>query len=243
MPVFFITPECVHHERLVVTGQLVRHLQASLRVQVGQALWFGDQHQSRYHVRLDEVTTKRVAGEIIDVRTRPETHGVQVTLACAMIKAHRMSWMLQKMTELGVADFVPLLTERTVVQAKAVQYSRVKERWQRIVFEAAQQSERWDVPCLHPPARLNAFLDECEHGDLNLFLWEDEVILRMSHAMRLGTSPKTISILVGPEGGFTTSEVDAAKARGYRPVTLGAQTLRSETAALAALSVVQSEFA
>ena len=242
MPVFFITSDCIQNNRLMVTGPLVQHLRGSLRVKPGELLWFGDQNRRRYQVRLDEVALKSLAGDIVDVSTEQQNHGVHVTVAHALIKAHRMSWMLQKTTELGVADVVPLITERTGVHAKASQYKQMVERWQRIALEAAQQTERWDIPTIHPPTALNRFLDGSVDDGLKLLLWENEAEQHLPTVLRGGPRPSHISFLVGPEGGFTAQEADAAKRCGYQAVTLGPRLLRSETAALAALSVIQSEF-
>ena len=242
MPVFFITSECIQDSRLIVTGPLVQHLRGSLRVKTGEVFWFGDENRRRYQVRLDEVALKRIAGDILDVRTEPKRSAVHVTVAHAVIKAHRMSWMLQKATELGVADVVPLVTERTVVHAKTSQHKQMVERWQRIALEAAQQTERWDIPTIYPPTALHSFLDKSVDDDLKLLLWENETEQRLPTVLRGGPRPSHISFLVGPEGGFTDQEAEAAKRCGYQAVTLGPRLLRSETAALAALSVIQSEF-
>jgi 16S rRNA (uracil1498-N3)-methyltransferase len=211
-------------------------------VKAGEVFWFGDQNRRRYQVRLDDVALKRITGDIVDVCTAPESRAVHVTVVHAVIKAHRMSWMLQKTTELGVTQLVPLITDRTVVHAKASHYTQMVERWQRIALEAAQQAERWDVPTIHRPMELHAFLGESVQYDVKLLLWEKETDQRLSTVLRGGPRPTRISVLVGPEGGFTDQEVDAVKRCGYQAVTLGPRTLRSETSALAALSVIQSEF-
>ncbi len=242
MSVFFISSDCVHERRLIVTGPLVQHLRGSLRVKAGELLWFGDQNRCRYQVRLDEVALTRITGKVVDVCTEPTNSSVHVTVAHAVVKAHRMSWMLQKTTELGMTQLVPLITDRTVVHAKVSQHKQMVERWHRIALEAAQQAERWDVPTIHRPTKLSTFLDESVHYDVKLLLWEKETELRLPTVLRGGPRPTQISILVGPEGGFTDQEVDAAKRCGYQTVTLGPRTLRSETSALAALSVIQSEF-
>ena len=150
--------------------------------------------------------------------------------------------MFQKTTELGVTHLVPLVTDRTVVQAKVSQYEQMVERWHRIALEAAQQTERWDIPIIHRPTKLNAFLDGSVHSDMKLLLWEKETEQRLSSVLRGKSRPTQGSLLVGPEGGFTEMEVVAAKDCGYQAVTLGPRMLRSETAAVAALSVIQSEF-
>ena len=168
----------------MVAGPLVQHLRGSLRVKMGEMLWFGDQHRRRYQVRLDSIELNRITGDIVDVCVEPKNSAVPVTVAHAMIKAHRMSWMFQKTTELGVTDVVPLITDRTVVHAKASQHKQMIARWQRIALEAAQQTERWDIPTVYPPRALNSFLDGSVDNDLKLLLWEKKSLLAMIRPWR-----------------------------------------------------------
>jgi len=242
MPVFFISKDSLDDNRLVVVGPLVQHLRGSLRAKVGELFLFADSNYRRYRVCLDEVSQKRIVGHVVDTLTKPNNNFVRTTLAHALIKPHRMAWMFQKAVELGVNSFIPLITKQTSLQVRVTQYPHLLERWRRIVFEAAQQSERWEIPTILPPTTLDKFLKENSDFDLKLLLWENEKEQRFSKVFRSKTSPANICVLVGPEGGFTDAEIEAAKSHGYYPVTMGSCTLRSETAALASLSVIQAEF-
>lgn len=152
-----------------------------------------------------------------------------VTLCQALLKGERMEWVLQKGTELGISVFQPLLTERVVAQKE-----EVPARWRRIVIEAAEQCGRSSLPALHAPVRLREALQTeknkalCWEGERGRTLWS-----YMSEE-----APGSVSLFIGPEGGFGDREVTEARAAGAISVSLGQQILRAETAALAASALV-----
>ncbi|MDI3339515.1 MAG: 16S rRNA (uracil(1498)-N(3))-methyltransferase [Sphaerobacter sp.] len=162
---------------------------------------------------------------------RPEPQPA-VHLAHGLLKADRFDWVVQKATELGVARITPLATSRSVVSLPPDRAQQRRERWQRIAIEAAEQSGRVTVPVVAAPARLDELLPLMAHTPA-LLCWERE-----SAPLRLAPLPPAgpLLVLVGPEGGFTRDEVDAAVAAGAHTVSLGPLILRSETAAVAALA-------
>lgn len=155
---------------------------------------------------------------------------VQVRIACAVPKGERWEWLLQKATELGASEIIPLKTARSVVLP---QTSKL-ERWQAIVREAAEQSERLVLPRVHPPLDFEAFLQQhpaglgfiCTARGDRPSLWKCLAGMR---------TDETVTLLSGPEGGFTPEEVAQAQTYSFRPVSLGSRILRAETAPLLAL--------
>src|SRR4029077_4637162 len=143
----------------------------------------------------------------------------------------------QKATELGVTTLAPLLTERSVVRLDAAQAARKRDHWRAIARAACEQSARTRPPRLLPPATLAAFLRE-GGGALKL-------LLSPTAALRLAEIPPPIGevqVLIGPEGGLTGEEQERAQAAGFLGVRLGPRVLRTETAALTALALLQREF-
>jgi 16S rRNA (uracil1498-N3)-methyltransferase len=139
-------------------------------------------------------------------------------------------------TELGVGEFVPLLTRRAVSQARGK-----VERWRRIAAAAAKQSRRADVPGVLEPRPLPDALERLPADTLLLVLWEGEQARLIGSALRAGPVSGPVALLVGPEGGLAAEEVRLAEARGGVPVTLGPLVLRTETAGIAALAMVLYE--
>jgi 16S rRNA (uracil1498-N3)-methyltransferase len=160
----------------------------------------------------------------------------RITLGQALLKADRFEWVLQKGTELGVAAFQPLVTRRTVASGGSEADSPRMERWRRIVAEAAEQSGRCVVPCVAAPSPLAAVLARPE---ATVLLWEGERSRPFGAALERAAAAGggAVRLLVGPEGGFDPEEAAAAEAAGAFSATLGPRILRSETAALAAVTL------
>jgi 16S rRNA (uracil1498-N3)-methyltransferase len=240
MPVFFIAAGQINNGTVTVTGDLLDHLRASLRVRTGERIWTGDERRQRYLVKVTHVDRRALQGRVIEQRSGPAPTAPRLLIGQSIVKGERMDWAIQKSTELGAATIVPLVSEQTIVRPKQRRAGSQQERWQRIAREAAQQSERWDIPMIEAPRDAVDFFSTPDLAGLKLILSER----RGGQCLRsvpLPSSPaQTIALAVGPEGGWRDEELDAAGANGFVAVTLGTRILRAETAALAALSVIQS---
>jgi len=169
---------------------------------------------------------------------RFNTQGVSLGLMQAMLRQPaRFEWLLQKATELGVSEFWPLLTERTQ-QNQAASEKRFA-RWQKITEEAARQSSRSHVPKLHACLSLDEALKQQPEDCRLLLLNESETQVPLREAFAHGGFQGRLRVLVGPEGGWAPGEVALAKQQGALSVGLGPCVLKSETAGLAVLSILQ----
>lgn len=240
MPVYFIREADVHDGRVSVTGSLHRHLCASLRMQPGEELWLALPSQRRFRVRVARLDRQSLTADILDERAIPPQTHPQVDLALAVLKGEKMDWVVQKSTELGVRSITPLLSERTIARAQPTRYPKQVERWQRIVLEAAQQAERWDIPRVESPQRFETYHRRPADHQARLILCERSRARSLSSVVLPSEPASALVLLVGPEGGWSPNEVEAAVAQGHLPVSLGDRILRAETAVLAALSIVQS---
>jgi len=181
---------------------------------------------------------------------------VEVTIGLPLLKGERFDWALQKLTELGVGTIVPLTTARTVVKiddkdAKGLADLQKKlGRWQAITREAAEQCERVMIPQIVLPMRIEDFLTTFVSGGMEVVAFicaerlpepslKDILLdLRKKILVQKGTAGKTISVVVGPEGGLTSDEIRFAQEQGWKPVSLGRRILRSETAAIYAVAQI-----
>lgn len=170
----------------------------------------------------------------------------QLTLAQAVPKARNLEVILQKATELGVQRIVPLLSARTVVQIEADDSAAKLERWRQISIEAAKQCGANWLPPIESPLKPAEFFRSASRAHLNLIasLQPDSLALpgilngyREEH----GAPPRQATIVIGPEGDFTPAELADARSAGFRPLSLGPLVLRSETAAIYALSILAYE--
>jgi 16S rRNA (uracil1498-N3)-methyltransferase len=160
-----------------------------------------------------------------------------------MLKAARYEIALEKCTELGVAEFVPLLSLRSVAATEEAGASKQK-RWARIVAEAMEQCGGTYLPTLTAPQTLEQALAALPRGGISLIAWEEERVASLYSALQgllAGRSPREIPeirVFIGPEGGFSAEEIALARRFDTTPVTLGRRILRAETAAIATVTLV-----
>jgi len=222
--------------RAVLRGETVQHLRKVLRAEPGQQFEISD-NQSLYLAELSNYGKDLAEFTVISEIDTPRAP-LRLHLLPALIKFDRFEWILEKATELGVERITPvyaLRSEKGLDQAAA----KRMDRWTKILAESGQQSRRAVRPVLGPPLRLVDALATAASS--RLFLDEGRAaqpILAALPSMRSNTD--TAALLLGPEGGWDERERDQAAAAGWRPVSLGPQILRAETAAIAALAVVSA---
>ncbi len=256
MPVYFISSGQIDQKKIEIGHDLAHHLQNVLRVKIGETLLFVDEQPKRYHAKVIESLPGRLVLEI-EREEEAVRSGPMIRLGIALLKGEKMDWVFQKATELGVASIVPLLTKRVIARPKPDRFPHQRERWTKIIREAAQQSGRWDVPRIDLPSDLTPFLSDAAPGFKFIFYeaapagplrekMKKTLDSFSAHSLsdRVGRPSKhglEGTVLIGPEGGWDQSEVDLAVQKGYTVLSLGERTLRAETAALAALAIVQYE--
>ena len=155
-----------------------------------------------------------------------------------MPKGDKLELIIQKCTELGITKIIPLNTQRAVVKIEANKAQKKQERWQKIALEASQQSKRITVPEVSLPLTWKEAIREMQEG-LTIVLWEDEDKTTLRQVLEgLENVPQQINLVIGPEGGLTAEEVAELQAQGAYCASLGKRILRTETAGLAALTMV-----
>jgi 16S rRNA (uracil1498-N3)-methyltransferase len=228
---FFV--DSIRHGVAELHGDEARHLTRVLRVEPGQRFEISDNQQA-YLAEIDEARGERVVFRIVEpiVSVPPP---VRVTLCAALIKFDRFEWIVEKATELGVEQILPVNTTRS--EHGLFEASRKRsERWSRIARESSQQSRRVHVPEILPTVKFDAAL---RHEANHRFFLEEAAappLLREIPEER----QESVALLLGPEGGWTDPERQAAHDAGWTAVSLGHQVLRAETAACAALAVVMA---
>ena len=230
---FFV--EAVERGYAQITGQDAHHLTRVLRVEQGQKFEISDNH----NVYLAEVETARkdlVRFQILEKieAAEPVVHTV---LFAALIKFERFEWLLEKATELGVGEVTPVRTERSEKGLEAAALKRIG-RWQRIAREASEQSRRARLPIIESPIELADAL-RIEEGH-RYALEEAGARPILSAFPDVRQSGDRVALLVGPEGGWTERERAAIVDAGWTTVSLGNNILRAETAAIAALAIVNA---
>lgn len=239
MPTFFVEPNSITPPNIRVSGPLLHHLRESLRLHPDEILTVTDGRGIRYRTEVTEVTAKQLIGRILDQTTAPPKTSPSIVLAQALLKGEKMDWVIQKATELGVDRIVPIHAVHSVVKPRTDRVDHQRARWQRIALEAAQQSERWTLPAIDEPASLAQLFKT--HAAATAFMLAERSDGASLQNIPLPSDPhRTVLLLIGPEGGWAQDELHLAQQQGYTAVTLGTRILRAETAAMAAISIVQA---
>jgi 16S rRNA (uracil1498-N3)-methyltransferase len=240
-PRFFISPSDVAGSIVTVSGEDVRHIATVLRMKTGEELLLCDGQGTEYTVKIAQMDRTMIKTKVLN-QSKREIRPPRVTLGQGLPKSDKMDVIVQKATELGVAEIVPLVTERTIVKIKDEE-KRIA-RWQKICREAAMQSSRIDIPEVRGVQSFQDFLSSLvtHPSTLNLLPWE-EGTQPIKSVLRERQDVKSIVVLIGPEGGFSKAEAELAKDRGFHLVSLGPNILRTETAAIAVLSILGYEYA
>jgi 16S rRNA (uracil1498-N3)-methyltransferase len=239
-PRFFISPDQVIDQFITISGEDVRHIATVLRMKAGNELLLCDGAGTEYSATIARVSKSEITTEV-KASSKREVRFPRVTLCQGLPKSDKMDWIVQKSTELGVASIIPLVTERTIVKIRDEE--RRVSRWQKIAREAAMQSNRPDFPPIGHVRSFSVLLQTLlpEPRTLLLLPWE-EGTEPMKNVLRQNPGTKNIIALIGPEGGLSALEAEAAKERGFHLVSLGPNILRTETAAVAVLSMIGYEF-
>lgn len=160
----------------------------------------------------------------------------------ALVKGDRFDTVLQKATELGAYAFVPVMTSRCTVKLTPAEYGKKVERWQRIAYEAAKQCGRAIIPTVHNPVSFQEALQMASAYDLPLFCYEGEGTFPITEICREEKRPASVAVVIGPEGGYSVEEAEAAEKIGFKMTGLGKRILRTETAAPFVLSCLSYRY-
>jgi len=241
----FFAPRNQFDERApALTGDEARHAARARRIKVGEMVGVFDGEGAEWICAVESVEKHRVRLRLIERRDVPPPRAA-VILAPSLLPNRAMELVIEKATELGASAIVPIAPQRSIASVRKNEVTTKLERWRDITIEAAKQCGAARLPAIEAPCPFVEFLRNA-NAELKLIAALDK---RATHprqvfeafAKKHGQLPASAIIAVGPEGDFTADELDAALRAGFIPITLGAHTLRSETAALSALSVVKYE--
>ena len=243
MPFYFIQKSDLTGGTVHIGLPLAHHLIDVLRYQKGDSLTLVDQDRNKYVARIRSITARSIEGEVLSKDTPPQQQKPILHLGIALLKGDKMDWAIQKATELGVERISPLMTRRVVSKVHKDKIAHQQKRWFEIAKEGSQQSERLTIPKIDVPLSLDSFLKETALSDMKCIFWEKAPPDPLAPIIRSALSelPNNLSIIIGPEGGLEKEEVDQALEKGYIAVSLGARPVRAETAALAAITILQYE--
>jgi 16S rRNA (uracil1498-N3)-methyltransferase len=226
-------------KRLVVEGGAANHITRVLRLRNGDALTVFDGSGAEFGARIEEFRKDAVIVCVDEQRTVDRESPLSLTLAQGISRGERMDWIIQKATELGATRIVPVFTQRSVVRLDDKQAERKLQHWRAITIAACEQCGRNRLPELVTPVDFFDVLPETFTPNSTRLLLSPHAELRIDDLRELHGG---VTVLIGPEGGLDDVEQEAAMAAGFKSVRMGPRVLRTETAAIAALTILQRYF-
>ena len=225
----------------IVSREDIRHITKVLRLSAGDRIEVSDSAQWEYEAEIISVEDTCVEARILDKQKFAREPQVHVTLFQGIPKQSKMETVVQKCVELGVYSIVPVFTERTVVADKG-NFEKKRQRWQKVSAEAVKQCRRGIIPQIGRELKFQQMIQQLSAFDLVVFPYENETGKTIKDSLRgLAQKPEKVALIIGPEGGFSDTEAQTLKDLDADCVTLGKTILRTETAGLAALSMIMYE--
>ncbi|PCI77048.1 MAG: 16S rRNA (uracil(1498)-N(3))-methyltransferase [SAR86 cluster bacterium] len=219
--------------------EIAHYLSNVLRLRVNDELLVFNSEQGEFRARVSAVAKRAVDIELLEKMRGAQDAAKQDSLSIHLIlglsRGDRMDFAVQKSTELGVNEITPIYTEYGEVRLKPERVEKKIQHWQKIAISASEQSGRLDIPLLHKPISL---LELSLSESVNKWMLEPSG----PDALPQSITENSIVLLVGPEGGFSTNEIDWAQCNGFQIVALGSRILRTETAPVAALAILQHKY-
>ncbi len=220
----------------------VRHVKKVLRLGKGDRLVVVDKEGLAAVAEITGLDDKCVFVRAVEFLPPEAKTSFRVILGQGLGKGDKMDLIVQKAVELGVTDIVPLTLARSVVNYDNDKRNAKKGRWQKIAVEASKQCRRNDLPTVHDVQALDEALQNFS-ADMQIICYEEEKVHSLRSLLKnVAGKVSSVFLLIGPEGGFAAEELEEAKKFGFASVSLGPLILRTETAALAALSIIMYEF-
>jgi 16S rRNA (uracil1498-N3)-methyltransferase len=242
---FYVAPQYWNPDALILRDSEAHHARDVLRLKRGDRVAVFNGRGREITAEIVDLTKNDVWLRRLQETETPPLHA-RIVLGQAIPKGKNMDLIVQKAVEIGAADIAPLISERTIVDLDEKEAEQKREKWQQIAIEAAKQCGQNWLPQVRLPQKLEGFFSQGGSFDLQLIgsLQTDAIHLKRilsDYATQHRDRPRSVLMMVGPEGDFTPAELAFAKTHGCQPITLGPIILRVETAAIYCLSVLSYE--
>ena len=236
---FFVPKKNLRETRGLIDGQELVHLKKVLRLGPGDRITVFDDAGWEHDAVIRKLSAEQGEIEILRSYEAGGESPLQVTLGVGLTKGEKMDFVVEKATELGVQKIAPFTSTFSVPKLDVDKIAARTARWQKIALSATKQCGRTRVPEILPLCKFATLVKSDSAQAPKLLFWEDERLQSLRQAHEKYPQTNSLLLAIGPEGGFESQEVELAKSHGFEPVYIGRRILRAETAALAALSLVQ----
>jgi len=230
MPKFFVKKEQIQDDMINILGTDVNHIKNVLRLKVEEELIISCE-ENNYLCQIIYMEKEKITCRILNVLKKKTEPNVYIHIIQGLPKADKMEWIIEKCTEVGVSEFTPVETKRSIVKLDEKGKEKKLIRWQKIAEVAAKQSERDIVPKVNSIINIEKVYQFIKNYDIILTAYEKETQYSLKQAMQIEERDNLkVAVLVGPEGGWDETEIEILKSLGINAITLGKRILRTETA-------------
>jgi 16S rRNA (uracil1498-N3)-methyltransferase len=237
---FYIDPTAVTKPLVTLKGSEAHHLKNVLRLKPDDRIRLIDGTGHEYEAVIKMLGTEKVEVEIRHEFQSPVTSGVRILVAQAFLKEKKMDDLVRKVSELGIAGWLPFFSHRSIARPDKDRLVGRTRRWKRIAAEAVKQCRRSDILQIFEPFSYEEVLELSDTCDQKIVFWENETApLSRDIGLKGEKFSKKILLMLGPEGGFAEQEIEMARQGGFTVAGLGPRILRAETATLAACTLIQ----
>jgi 16S rRNA (uracil1498-N3)-methyltransferase len=255
---FYVPKEAVTGELITVSGKEAHHILDVMRLKVSDEAVVFDGTGTEYSCVVKEAARKSLVLQVMSRKTRAHCDGCDITLIQAIPKKEKMDYIVEKATELGIARIMPVTTARTIPEWSAAKKEAAADRWRKIALAASKQCGRADVPEIFSIKDIKTTIDRISTPGVEMRSWPgresvpatagkrliatlDDKAVKLKDVLK-NAHAKGVVIAIGPEGDFTPEEVAMCERAGFRTVSLGERVLKSDTAGLAALAIINYEY-
>ena len=241
-PRIFVAFNNIKENIATIEGSDINYLKNVMRLKEGDELSVMDSKSKEYSAKISKIEDKKILAELLAEKHPKSEPKMKVTIAQSIPKNPKLDLIVQKVTELGALQITPVQAERSIVKLTKEKEDARVNRWQRIAKEAAEQSGRLIIPFVQPIKEFKDLMMLRNDFDQCIMLWEMEKERSIKKFLQENKAIKNLMVLIGPEGGFSHDEVEQAKAAGFITVNIGSRIVRTETAAISVLSMIEYEF-
>jgi 16S rRNA (uracil1498-N3)-methyltransferase len=233
---FFAAPEQFSGNEIILSPAETHHLTRVLRLSQGAQVEIFDGQGKEYEARIIAFEDQGARLQLLSEHPGLGESPLSITLGLALARSDTFDLAIRQATEMGVNKFIPFFSERSIVKPESWSHSRLG-RWERLARETLKSSQRRLLPRIELPVSLEEVIQAAE--DVKIIFWEETRRHTSNTALSAIPAPRSVRLLIGPEGGFTPAEVDLARSAGFMVLGLGPRRLKVETATLAALTILQ----
>ena len=239
---FFVEKDRIKDNTAVIVGEDIKHIRRVLRLGIGDRVILFDKSGLEYYSTIRKVSLKALEVEIFKKKLPQRESPLEIILAQGLPRLPKMDIIVQKVTELGVSKILPFHSHRSIAKLSEEKSLKKVKRWQKIALEATKQCGRNSIPQICTPVDFAEITRINLRDGLKLILWEEESVFGLKQLLDAHPEKGAFLILVGPEGGFIHTEIKQARKEGFHVVSMGNRILRSETASISIISIIQHRF-